>query len=152
MFSVLLRFKSDKMLKRVLYLILCLVGFNHAGSAQDLVYRAKNPAFGGETFNYQWLLSGAQAQDTYVNPAAPPSNSFGFGNSLDNLRESLNRQLLSRLSSQLITNQFGEDDLRPGSYSIGDYRVDVSNTADGVLIDVFDQLTGQSTQLLIPYY
>jgi curli production assembly/transport component CsgF len=121
-----------------------------SGRAQDLVYRAKNPAFGGETFNYQWLLSGAQAQDTYANPAS----TSGFGNTtgLNSLRESLNRQLLSRLSSQLVTNQFGEDDLQPGSYVIGDYTVDVSNTSDGVLIDVFDQLTGQSTQLLIPFY
>lgn len=119
--------------------------------SQDMVYRAKNPAFGGETFNYQWLLSGAQAQDTYANPAT--SNLFGSNQTtLGSFSESLNRQLLSRLSSQIITSQFGEDDLQPGSYTVGDYQVDVSNTADGVLIDVVDQATGQSTQLLIPYY
>lgn len=139
------------MLHRILFLSHCMFGFGQTVSAQDMVYRAKNPAFGGETFNYQWLLSGAQAQDTYVNPATSLS-SFNSGSNLDNLRESLNRQLLSRLSTQLITNQFGEDDLQPGSYTIGDYRVDVSNTTDGILIDVFDQLTGQSTQLLIPFY
>jgi curli production assembly/transport component CsgF len=136
---------------RTLILFLTLLSCLHTGYSQDLIYRAKNPAFGGETFNYQWLLSGAQAQDTYQNPASS-ANAFNSGSNLDNLRESLNRQLLSRLSSQLITNQFGEDDLQPGSYTIGDYRVDVSNTSDGVLIDVFDQLTGQSTQLIIPFY
>jgi curli production assembly/transport component CsgF len=131
------------------FLLLVIASFQLKG--QDLVYRAKNPAFGGETFNYQWLLSGAQAQDTYPNPELASFTS-GSGNNLNNLKESLNRQLLSRLSSQLITNQFGESDLQPGSYVIGDYQVDVSNTSDGVLIDVLDQATGQSTQLLIPFF
>jgi curli production assembly/transport component CsgF len=119
-------------------------------SAQDLVYRAKNPAFGGETFNYQWLLSGAQGQDTYANPAL--AGLSGSGSSLNSFSENLNRQLLSRLSSQIITNQFGEDDLKPGSYSVGDFQVDVSNTLEGVLIDVVDQRTGETTQLLIPFF
>ena len=33
--------------------------------AQAFVYTPRNPAFGGNTFNYQWMLSGAAAQDTY---------------------------------------------------------------------------------------
>ena len=32
-------------------------------NAQDLVYKPKNPAFGGDTFNYQWLLSSAESQN-----------------------------------------------------------------------------------------
>ena len=34
--------------------------------AQELVYRPKNPAFGGDTFNYQWLLSSAEAQNKFT--------------------------------------------------------------------------------------
>jgi curli production assembly/transport component CsgF len=117
---------------------------------QDLVYRAKNPAFGGETFNHQWLLSNAQAQDNNVNPVLAGLNNGQ--NSLNSFSESLNRQLLSRLSSQIVDQQFGENDLQPGSYNLGDFQVDVANTLDGVLIDVIDQRTGQTTQLLIPFF
>ncbi len=38
--------------------------------AQGLTYRPNNPAFGGNTFNYQWMLSSAQAQDTHKDPTA----------------------------------------------------------------------------------
>ena len=31
--------------------------------SQDLVYKPKNPAFGGDTFNYNWLLSSAESQN-----------------------------------------------------------------------------------------
>ena len=136
-------------MKYLLFTVLFLCT-SYSISAQDLVYKARNPAFGGDTFNYQWLLSGAQAQDTYQNPSLTTTSAGS--NSLDSFKESLNRQLLSRLSSQLITNQFGEDDLKPGSYVLGDYQVDVTNSLDGILIDIFDQATGQSTQLLIPFF
>ena len=53
--------------------------------AQGLVYHPNNPAFGGNTFNYQWLLSSAQAQDTHKDPTAKNSASLsglgGQGNS-----------------------------------------------------------------------
>ena len=36
--------------------------------SQDLVYKPKNPAFGGDTFNYQWMLSSAESQNFYKDP------------------------------------------------------------------------------------
>ncbi len=33
--------------------------------SQQLVYKPVNPAFGGDTFNYQWLLSSANAQNQF---------------------------------------------------------------------------------------
>jgi curli production assembly/transport component CsgF len=135
-------------MKVIVYLILTICSTSMYG--QDLVYRAKNPAFGGETFNHQWLLSNAQAQDNNVNPVLAGLNNGQ--NSLNSFSESLNRQLLSRLSSQIVDQQFGENDLQPGSYNLGDFQVDVANTLDGVLIDVIDQRTGQTTQLLIPFF
>jgi curli production assembly/transport component CsgF len=130
--------------------ILCFVISSGAIMSQDLVYRAKNPAFGGETFNHQWLLSNAQAQDNNPNPVLASLNNNQ--NSLNSFSESLNRQILSRLSSQIVDQQFGEDELTPGTYSLGDFQVDVANTLDGILIDVIDQRTGETTQLLIPFF
>ena len=34
-------------------------------SAQQFVYKAINPAFGGDTFNYQWLMSSATSQNQF---------------------------------------------------------------------------------------
>ena len=55
------------------FLLLAPVALNQL-RAQGLTYRPNNPAFGGNTFNYQWLLSSAQAQDTHKDPTAknPP--------------------------------------------------------------------------------
>ena len=37
--------------------------------SQQLKYRPVNPAFGGDTFNYQWLLSSSEAQNSFTDPA-----------------------------------------------------------------------------------
>ena len=52
-----------KTLKIVCSLTLVLMGSQ--GWAQDFVYKPVNPAFGGDTFNYNWLLSSANAQNQY---------------------------------------------------------------------------------------
>ena len=35
---------------------------------QQMVYKPINPAFGGDTFNYQWLMSSAEAQNGFTDP------------------------------------------------------------------------------------
>ena len=35
---------------------------------QQLTYTPKNPNFGGNTFNYSWLLSSAEAQNSFTDP------------------------------------------------------------------------------------
>lgn len=122
-----------------------------AGRAQDLIYKPKNPNFGGETFNYQWLLSAAEAQNTYKDPKTTTTRSTTT-NALDDFQTSLNRQLLSSLARQIVTDQFGETGLKPGSFTVGSFQVDVANSLDGLVVDILDSSTGQSTQVIIPYY
>ncbi|RMG83037.1 MAG: hypothetical protein D6714_10450 [Bacteroidetes bacterium] len=116
---------------------------------QDFVYKPVNPAFGGDTFNYNWLLASAQAQNLLEDPR--PSR-FSSTNSLDNFAESLNRQLLSQISRELISNQFGEDGLTEGIYSIGDFQIDIASNLDGLTITLFDTSTGEQTQIVIPFF
>jgi curli production assembly/transport component CsgF len=118
--------------------------------AQDFVYRPKNPAFGGDTFNYNWLLSSAQSQDLTVDTR--PSRSSSQGTSAEDFAASLNRLLLSQLSRQLITTQFGEDGLQDGVYTLGDFQVDVASTLEGLTITIFDQVKGEQTQIVIPFF
>lgn len=121
-------------------------------AAQDFVYTPKNPAFGGNPYNYSWLMSSAQAQDTYK---APDTAEDRFGYSRDpaqDFAESLNRQILSRLSREIITRQFGEDALEEGTYVLGDYQIEIGNAGDGVSITIVDVKTGATTNVSVPYF
>ncbi len=117
-------------------------------AAQDLVYKPKNPAFGGDTFNYNWLLSSAQVQDlTSENRSRTTTRS-----SVDAFASNLNNLLLSQISRQLISDQFGEEGLQDGVYTLGNFQVDVATTFDGLTITIFDQAQGESTQIVIPFF
>lgn len=120
-----------------------------ATQAQDLVYKPKNPAFGGDTFNYQWLQSSAQAQNNFKDPSLQTTSTR---NNLDDFQETLNRSILSTLSRQIVANQFGDDGLKPGSYVIGNFSVEVTTSLDGLVVDILDQSTGQTTQVVIPFF
>lgn len=125
-------------------MLLLFAGFSYG---QDLVYKPKNPNFGGDTFNYNWLLSSAQAQDNTTAPTTQSSTS-----NLDDLTESLNRQLLSQLSRQIATSQFGEDGLEDGNYTIGNFQIDVTSTLDGLSIQILDNAVGDQTEIFIPFF
>lgn len=86
--------------------------------SQQLVYKPINPAFSGDTFNYQWLLSSANAQNPFDNENSYKNLLDGL-NSMDSFTESLNRQILSQLSQKLFEDQFGNGPLTPGNYMFG---------------------------------
>ena len=117
--------------------------------AQDLVYEPVNPAFGGETFNYNWLLSSAQAQNLIEDPEQAERNQ---SNTLDDFAETLNRQLLNQLSRQIVAGQFGEDGLEEGNYTIGNFQIDVTTGIEGLIISILDASVGEQTQVIIPFY
>lgn len=114
---------------------------------QDLVYKPVNPAFGGDTFNYQWLLSSAQAQDLTEDTRV--DDRFERDD-LEDFTSSLNRSILSQLSRQLVSTQFGESALEEGTYEIGTFQIDVSNSLEGITISIFDAASGERTEVVIP--
>lgn len=118
-------------------------------SAQDFVYEPKNPSFGGNTFNYQWMLSSASAQ----NKLEDENDQFKEllnNDPLKSFQERLNQQILNELSRRLIAQQFGESGLKEGKFAIGDYEIDISSASDGVNVIVQDILTGNQTTITIP--
>lgn len=117
-------------------------------NAQDFVYKPINPAFGGDTFNYNWLLSSAQEQNQY--DEASSNNPFGSG--IDNFEENLNRQVLSLLSRQLVSDAFGDGTLQDGVYSIGSYEIEVSSNTSGINIYLFNTDDGSETTVSVPFY
>ncbi len=127
----------------------------HQLRAQGLVYRPNNPAFGGNTFNYQWMLSSAQAQDTHKDPTAKNASSSAFSglgssSSLQSFSDNLQRQLLSRLSQNILNKQFGDEGLKEGTFSYGDMQVVITNAAEGVIIRITDGKGGESS-ITVPY-
>lgn len=120
-------------------------------SGQDLVYQPKNPAFGGSYLNYSWLLSSADTQNKFKDPAE--EGQLGRdADPLDQFTESLNRQILNQLSREIVNAQFGESGLSEGSYLFGDYQIEVSPGLGGLNITIFDLVTGGQTQITVPYY
>lgn len=141
-------------MKKGLLIILFITAiFTVETSAQRMAYRFTNPAFGGDTFNYQWMLSSAQAQDTFEDPRNSATDRFGINRDpISNFSEDLNRQILSRLSRELVTRQFGEDQINEGTYLLGDYQIDIGNTGAGLNITITDSRTGASTVVEVPFF
>ena len=134
-------------MKKILYLfiIFCAGTIVHA---QQFVYKAVNPAFGGDTFNYQWLQSSASAQNQFDNTSS--SRNSGALGSLNSFTDNLNRQLLNEISRKLMGDQFGEGDLKPGTYVFGSMYLEVIQTGQGLLINILNTSTGEQSEILIP--
>lgn len=137
----------NKKMKRVVFLlclILCLVEYVNA---QALVYKPMNPNFGGDTFNYQMLLSGADAQNLFKDET---KNGFQQKTQLERFKENLNNQLLNRIANSLFEEQFGDGGLNEGEYTFGSLSVDIYRSNLGLVIDVLDTDTGETTQVVLP--
>ncbi len=131
-------------MKKYLTLLLFLIPLGI--SAQQLIYRPVNPAFGGDTFNYQWLLNSANAQNGFTAPADELTNLTD----LERFTENLNRQLLGQVSRNLLNLQVGENGLQPGTFAFGSLELEIFDSTEGLVINILDTNTGDQTQIIVP--
>lgn len=117
--------------------------------SQQLIYKPINPAFGGDTFNYQWLLSSAQAQNTLEESASRSALSL---DPLSDFENNLNRQILNQLSREVIDEIFGEGSLQDGVFEFGSLQINIASESDGVNIDILNSQDGSRTNIIVPYY
>ncbi len=117
----------------------------YSSFGQQLVYTPVNPNFGGNTFNYAWLLSSAEAQNSFTDPNENQDDDSG----IDQFSENLNRQLLGQISRTLLSAQLG-DGLEEGSFVFGDLAIEVVDSAEGLVINILDVNTGEQTQIIVP--
>lgn len=103
--------------------------------ATELVYTPINPTFGGNPNNAPGLLAQANAQNKYKAPVK---------SDLDAFNDNLQKAILSRLSSQALTNLFGKGStLAPGNYDTGAFTITVTDIGNGILkILTTDKSTG----------
>lgn len=139
-------------IKKLLSLFILIIIFSFSQSfAQQLIYTPVNPSFGGYYYNGQTLLSEAQAQNGFTAPQSQSTYS-PYGNSIESFKQSLQSQILSQLSRQIMTNIFGESGLTQGHYEIGNFIIDVNPSSDGVNISIFDSSTGGTSNIIVPYF
>lgn len=118
--------------------------------AQDFVYKPINSSFGGDQYNYNWLLNSATQQNRIEDPNADDALN---SDPLDDFQDDLNRQILNQLSSKLVNQIFGDSgELEAGSYNLGNYMVDVYEDASGVTVNIQDITNGNVSNVVIPSY
>ncbi len=134
-----------------LFLTSIILIFPDAASAQELVYYPINPSFvGGNPYNASWMFNEAQAQNTFTESSSA-SSSYS-SDPLADFQQSLNRQILSQLSRQLVQSAFGGSALTEGHYELGDYIIDVSPSNEGIIVNILDSTNGSETNIVVPYY
>ncbi len=130
--------------------ILLLVGLlvSTCVYSQQFTYQPLNPAFGGDTFNYNWLLSSATAQ----NKLTAPRSAAEQRSELEQFGDNLNRQVLSQISRRLLQQQIegiGNFD-QEGTFTYGTLAVEVFESDEGLVINILDTSTGEQTQVIVP--
>lgn len=130
-------------MKRIIFILACIASAHCR--AQQLVYTPVNPAFGGDTFNYQWLLSSAESQNSFTDPRIVDDDRT----ELERFQENLNSQLLNSLSRNVFGSQLG-DELKEGSFTVGDLALEIFDTAEGLVINILDTNTGEQSQIIVP--
>ena len=116
-------------------------------AAQQLTYQPTNPAFGGSPLNYSWLLQSAQLQNDFQETGTDRFRR----DPLADFESSLQRQILNQLSRELISDRFGDLDLtQPGTFSLGDFQIEIVPGLDGVSVRIFNLLTGEETTVTVP--
>jgi curli production assembly/transport component CsgF len=134
-------------MKFKLFLILFIGTFAFA-FAQQFSYQPLNPAFGGETFNYNWLLSSANAQNSFTQPRAETTEQT----ELEQFGDQLNQQVLNQISRALLAQQVdavGDFD-QEGTFTFGTLNVEVFESDEGLVINILDTSNGEQTQVIVP--
>ncbi|APX99644.1 curli production assembly/transport component CsgF [Lacinutrix venerupis] len=116
--------------------------------AQQFSYKPLNPAFGGDTFNYNWLISSANAQNGFTQARTETEEE----SELDRFGEQLNQQVLSQISRALLAQQVDAvgDFNEEGTFTFGSLNVEVFESDEGLVINILDTLNGEQTQVIVP--
>jgi len=130
------------------FILLFLMG-SRSIVAQQLVYTPINPNFGGYYYNGTWMLAQAQAEKQFT--VSSSSNPYS-SSPLQTFQSSLNNAILSQLSQKIISQVFGENALKAGNYTFGNYAVNINPETDGIHIDIKDNSTGGQTSVIVPFY
>lgn len=131
--------------------LLMTAGIFTASQAQQMVYEPKNPAFGGNPGNYSWLKNSAQTQNQHEEIrdgrlARDPLQDF---------QASLQRQVLSQLTRDIVRRQFDLEDgemAEESRFEFGEFTIDLQPGVDGVTVLISNIMTGEETSITVPSF
>ena len=133
-------------MKRSILIILMLV-LGTSCYAQQFSYKPTNPAFGGDTFNYNWLLASATAQNSFVADRDPREQQTD----LERFTDNINSQILSQISRALLDQQLGDFDFtQEGTFVFGSLNIEITETGEGLVINILDTSNGEQSQIIVP--
>ncbi len=110
---------------------------HQSASAQELIYQPLNPAFGGNPANYSWLKSSADTQNRHQEDRTVDRFTR---DPLADFQASLQRQVLSQLTRDLVLRQF-EGDVQESRFEFGEFTIEVTPGVDGIEVKIFNILT-----------
>lgn len=116
-------------------------------AASELVYTPVNPLFGGHPLNGPTLLGIAQATSKHKEAKDDQLGGLGRSTPLQQFTETLERAILSQLSSAAVSRVMGPNGtLQPGTVETGNFIITIVDAGGGVLtITTTDKATGAST-------
>jgi curli production assembly/transport component CsgF len=131
-----------------IFFIVALLFLNVPGLfAQELVYQPTNPAFGGNPGNFQWLMQTAEIQNLHTEDRTV--DRFAR-DPLADFEASLQRQILSQLTRQIVRQQFDDEMPEDSIFEFGEFTIELTPGPDGVSIRIFNIMTGDETNITIP--
>ncbi len=106
-----------------------------------------SPFFGGDTFNYQQIITSVNLQ----NSLTAPVNEQDKLSELQRFGQELNRNLLNAIESQLSQAQLSALNItEEGIFTFGSLNVEVFETFEGLVINILDTNNGEETQIIVP--
>lgn len=113
-------------------------------NAQQLSYTPINPSFGGSYLNYSWLLSSANAQNSFDDK----QNNMLSQSLIAGFSDSIKRQILNQLSRSLFGAD-GRGEVEEGTIEVGGLIISIENTRTGSIITIIDSETGETTEIIL---
>lgn len=115
--------------------------------ASELIYTPVNPSFGGNPLNGTFLINSANAQNDKKDPSLEDDKGLEETSELDDFNSSLQRALLSKLTSTLSGQMVDADgNLVPGVLETGDFIIEITDLGGGQLqVTTTDKSNGEST-------
>ena len=146
-----------KQLTLIPILTLLLIFSQQMVQAQDFVYTPINTSFGGSYLNYSSMLNAANAQNTYTDPKQDAINQMieaeDPNQKWNDLQNGLENRLVDAITEKILTEYLGEDgSLKTGSFSLGNFNVDIEESLGGFFINIEDVKSGGSTQIDVPFF
>lgn len=116
--------------------------------AGELKHQFVKPSFGGSPFLAQPLINRALAQRDPQETTRTTTRQ----RSLQEFQDRLDRSILNRLASRVVTDLFGEEGLPGGDFSTGTFGINVTEGADDVTVVITDKVTGDTTEVIVPLF